>query len=115
MALFVAIVASLSLSMVNSESIYVGDSSSRTYSAAKSACSSLSSTNIQVYGQLATWGSFGDFGVISDINDQLGGGSTWIGLEDLSNEGSWEFVDGDTSYWYIYFQIYFSALFAFMD
>ena len=97
MALFViAVVALLLVSIVYSQSVYVGFSTFTNYDDAKSHCSDLSSF---VSGQLATWGSSSEFDAIKLVRNEFSI-AAWVGLDDITDEGNWKFVDGDMDYWY---------------
>ena len=84
------------VSLVHSDSLYVGVSSGKNYATAKSNCADLSF----ISGQLATWSSSADFNAIRSVRSQIGSNS-WVGLDDLNSEANWKFVDGDTDYWYL--------------
>ena len=85
------VVSTLALATVNADSIlYLGSTEVVTYDTAQSRCESLG-------GQLATFGSVGEFEALQMVRDGLGGGleahggNTWIGLDDRDTEGDWKF------------------------
>ena len=96
MALFAAVTASLlSVILVHSAdySIYVGVDTNKNWDDAKLDCENI------VKGQLATWSSTSDYDAIKTVRNELSN-NAWVGLTDVTSERSWEFVDGDTDYWY---------------
>lgn len=84
--------STLAFATANANSIlYMGSTESASFDTAQSRCASFG-------GQLATFGSAGEFEALLNVRDGLGGVSAWIGLEDRGTEGHWGFIDGDTSF-----------------
>merc|ERR1712154_32278 len=63
------------------------------YASAKESCSGLG-------GQLATFSNEAQFEAMLIVRNVIGV-DTWMGIDDINTEGRWQFVDGDTSFWFV--------------
>jgi len=92
MALVLSLIAGSSLLMAVDGHYYMLFKNSQDWDDASDLCEGMGAT-------LATWDSQSEYDRIVDLHDEAGSSdATWIGLHDTTNEGKWEFVDGDTTY-----------------
>jgi hypothetical protein len=78
------------------QKIFVGVNTLVNYDAAKAACENGAALTLSG-GQLATWGSVEEYAKLVGIRNGMSK-DAYIGLNDITQEGKWRFIDGDTSY-----------------
>jgi len=77
-------------SITNAGSLYLGRRENVPWQTAKERCECFG-------GHLATWSNSNDVNAIKSVVAQLGSPS-FVGIDDISKEGHWEMIDGDTDY-----------------
>lgn len=78
--------------------VYIGFNDQKTWEEARDECEN------PISGHLATFGDYNnEYTQLTEISSDIG--NAWIGLDDRDSEGTWKFIDGDTSLWYVHFLI----------
>ena len=82
--------------------VFFGVPTDANYETAKQSCPQLSAG-----AQLATFSSQDEYEKLVEIARTTGTWAVWIGLDDIAQEGKWNFIDGDQTYWFVLHILFF--------